>query len=158
MFFEIKATRTLSMSTESSANHCLASFCCTTQATCRQAAEGKEQQQLDHVRAAKSDFTSITILNSTRWGLHRDKSYPRQSWREGTAGTDLSCTCRSLFAWCGEKKASEPIRYFLCAMNLIICPINSLLFDKCTQATLYQARGSSMSSCPISCTYCNSGL
>lgn len=28
---------TFSISTESSANHCLASFCCTTQATCRQA-------------------------------------------------------------------------------------------------------------------------
>lgn len=44
--------RTLSMSTESSANHCLASFCCTTQATCRQAVGGKVVT--DHVTFNKS--------------------------------------------------------------------------------------------------------
>lgn len=39
---EVKLT--LSMSTESSANHCLASFCCTTHATCKQAVEEKDKE------------------------------------------------------------------------------------------------------------------
>ena len=40
-FYSVKGILkiTFSISTESSANHCLASFCCTTQATCRQAGE-----------------------------------------------------------------------------------------------------------------------
>lgn len=55
--FYHKVTLTLSMSTESSANHCLASFCCTTQATCRQALGRKKNNNIQSHEGCLTKFS-----------------------------------------------------------------------------------------------------
>lgn len=85
------------MSTESSANHCLASFCCTTQATCRQAEEGKKNKWWTQNEQSLFKVINWVLL----WWKQESKnnSHLGQSWREGRADTDPSCKCRSLSAW-----------------------------------------------------------